>query len=98
MSLGHDAAVAETAAALEAAGHPIVRLTLGDAYDIAGEFFRWEVATAAAGIVLGLNPFDEPNVAQAKEATNAALARFFETGQLPEWPANSADDLARVLS
>jgi RpiB/LacA/LacB family sugar-phosphate isomerase len=97
MSLGRDATLDATAGALEAAGHPVVRLTLDDAYDIGGEFFRWEVATAAAGVILGLNPFDEPNVAQAKEATNTALARFLETGRLPEWPADSPDDLARVL-
>jgi transaldolase/glucose-6-phosphate isomerase len=67
-------------------------------YDIAAELFRWEVATTAAGVILGLNPFDEPNVAQAKEATNTALARFLETGRLPEWPAEGAGDLARVLA
>ena len=74
-----------------AAGHPVVRLALEDPYDVGAEFFRWEVATAAAGIVLGLNPFDEPNVAQAKDATNSALARFLETGRLPEWPTDSVE-------
>ena len=98
MSLGRDAALDATATALEAAGHPVLRLTLDDVYDIGAEFFRWEVATAAAGVILGVNPFDEPNVAQAKEATNTALARFLETGRLPEWPAERADDLARVLA
>jgi glucose-6-phosphate isomerase len=96
--LGHDSSLDATAAALESAGHPVLRLTLGDAYDIGAEFFRWEVATSAVGIVLGLNPFDEPNVAQAKEATNAALATFHATGRLPAAPADRADDLARVLS
>jgi RpiB/LacA/LacB family sugar-phosphate isomerase len=98
MSLGADSALDAAASALEGAGHPVVRLTLGDAYDVGAEYFRWEVATAAAGIVLGLNPFDEPNVAQAKEATNAALAKYLETGRLPEWPTDTADDLARVVN
>ena len=97
MSLGRDAALDATAAALEGAGHPVVRLALEDPYDIAAEFFRWEVATAAVGAILGLNPFDEPNVAQAKEATNTALARFLESGRLPEWPAEGAEDLARAI-
>jgi RpiB/LacA/LacB family sugar-phosphate isomerase len=98
LGLGGDGRLATTSAALAAAGHPVVRLTLDDPYDVAAEFFRWEVATAAAGIVLGLNPFDEPNVAQAKEATTSALVRFFETGRLPEWPTNTVDELARVLT
>jgi RpiB/LacA/LacB family sugar-phosphate isomerase len=98
MRLGHDAALDATTSALEAAGHPVVQLALDEIHDIGAEFFRWEVATAAAGVILGLNPFDEPNVAQAKEATNTALARFLETGRLPEWPAQSVQDLARVLA
>jgi RpiB/LacA/LacB family sugar-phosphate isomerase len=97
MSLGRDAALDATASALQAAGHPVVRLTLDDGYDVGAEFFRWEVATATAGIVLALNPFDEPNVAQAKDATNSALARCLETGRLPEWPMDGVDDVGRVL-
>jgi glucose-6-phosphate isomerase/transaldolase/glucose-6-phosphate isomerase len=98
MSLGHDRALEATAVSLAAAGHPVVRLAVDDPSDVGAEFFRWEVATAAAGIVLGLNPFDEPNVAQAKDATNHALARFLETGRLPEWPTDSVEELARVLT
>src|SRR2546426_5626011 len=54
-------------------------------------------STAAAGALLEVNPSDEPNVAQAKEATQTALATFKERGRLPEWPADSADDVAHVL-
>jgi hypothetical protein len=97
MALGGDAALESSAAALASAAHPIVRLALQDPYDLGAEFFRWEMATAAAGIVLGLNPFDEPNVAQAKDATAGALARFLETGRLPEWPTDGVDDLARAV-
>ena len=52
-----------------------MRLSLADRDDLGGEFFRWEMATAVAAIVLGVNPFDEPNVAQAKDATNGSTAQ-----------------------
>jgi hypothetical protein len=84
--------------ALERAGHPVARLSLADRYALGGEFFRWEMATAAAGILLEVNPFDEPNVAQAKDATQAALATFRDTGQLPSWPVDGIDDLAATLA
>jgi len=97
VSLGGDAEVERAVAPLEGAGHPVVRLRLADPYDIGAEFFRWEMATAAAGVLLEINPFDEPNVAQAKDATQAALATFKDRGRLPDWPADTADDLAREL-
>jgi RpiB/LacA/LacB family sugar-phosphate isomerase len=83
---------------LERAGHPVVRLTLADRFDVGAEFFRWEFATATAGAVLGINPFDEPNVAQAKDATQAALASFKDSGALPEWPIDRVEDVARALA
>jgi hypothetical protein len=55
------------------AGHPVVRMRLRDRYALAGEFFRWEVATAIAGACLGVNPFDQPNVQEAKDRTGALL-------------------------
>jgi glucose-6-phosphate isomerase len=61
-------------AALEAAGHPVIRIALDDPIDLAGEFVRWEVATAIAGVILGIDPFDQPNVEEAKEHTRRALA------------------------
>ncbi len=60
-------------AALEAAGQPIVRIALASPYQLGAEFFRWEFATAIAGHVIGINPFDQPNVQQAKDATDAVL-------------------------
>lgn len=65
----------ELLAQLGAAGHPIIRITLADPIDLGGEFVRWEVATAIAGAVLGIDPFDQPNVEEAKERTRALLAR-----------------------
>ncbi|HVL50096.1 MAG TPA: bifunctional transaldolase/phosoglucose isomerase [Actinomycetota bacterium] len=59
--------------ALAAAGHPVVKIDYTRPTDLGGEFFRWEFAVAVAGYILGINPFDQPNVAQAKEATKAIL-------------------------
>jgi len=61
--------------ALEADGHPIVRIDVADPIDLGAEMFRWEVATAIAGAVLGIDPFDQPNVEEAKELTRKLLAR-----------------------
>jgi transaldolase/glucose-6-phosphate isomerase len=69
--------------ALEAAGHPVVRIVLDEKEDLGGEFFRWEMATAAAGAVLGINPFDQPNVEAAKSKARELLSAFGETGSLP---------------
>ena len=69
--------------ALEAAGHPVVRFALDEKEDLGGEFFRWEMATAAAGAVLGINPFDQPNVEAAKSKARELLKAFGEKGSLP---------------
>jgi transaldolase/glucose-6-phosphate isomerase len=61
--------------ALEAAGHPVIRIRVPDPIDLGAEFIRWEVATAIAGAVLGIDPFDQPNVEEAKERTRALLER-----------------------
>jgi glucose-6-phosphate isomerase len=60
---------------LAAAGHPLIRIDLADPIDVAAEFVRWEVATAIAGVVLGIDPFDQPNVEEAKQLTRDVLAR-----------------------
>ena len=69
-------------AALEAAGHPVLRLPLDDAYDVGGEFFRWEVATAVIAHGLGVSAFDEPNVSESKENTQAVLDSLQKEGKL----------------
>ena len=83
--------------ALEIAGHPLLRLTTR-IDDLGSEFFRWEFATAVAGAVLGINPFDEPNVAEAKEKTKSLLAAYAATGQLPQPRAAAENDAAAVFS
>lgn len=69
---------------LEAAGHPVVRFELADPYDLGKEFFRWEVATAAAGALLGINPFDQPSVQESKDNTSRLLAQHRAQGQFAE--------------
>ena len=64
------------AGVLEAAGHPVIRIELTDPVDLGGEFVRWEVATAIAGAVLGIDPFDQPNVEEAKELTRHLTAHL----------------------
>ncbi|HET7169378.1 MAG TPA: hypothetical protein VFI69_09250 [Candidatus Limnocylindrales bacterium] len=71
---GTDGGRAALADALEAAGHPVIRIALADPIDLGGEFVRWEVATAIAGAVLGIDPFDQPNVEEAKQLTRDLLA------------------------
>src|SRR4029077_2736005 len=69
--------------ALSRGGQPIVVTRLKDAYDLGGEFMRWEIATAAAGWVLGIDPFDQPNVQESKDNTVRLLGEHQSTGQLP---------------
>jgi transaldolase/glucose-6-phosphate isomerase len=68
---------------LERAGHPVVRISIADIYDLGGEIFRWEFATAVAGSILGINPFDQPDVEASKIATRKLTAEYEETGSLP---------------
>lgn len=72
---------------LERAGQPVVRISLTDPYDLGGEFFRWEIATAVSGSILGINPFNQPDVEAGKAAARALTARYEQTGLLtPETP------------
>jgi glucose-6-phosphate isomerase len=77
--------------ALEAAGHPVVYRALANLYDLGAEFFLWEMATAFAGWRLGINPFDQPNVQESKDATKALLEKYKQAGKLPEQPALTSD-------
>jgi glucose-6-phosphate isomerase len=74
-----DAAVA----ALEAAGHPVVRIEIDSLYELFGQFFTWEVATAVAGAVMGVNPFDQPDVESAKIVARELTTAYEQTGKLP---------------
>jgi transaldolase/glucose-6-phosphate isomerase len=70
-------------AALEAAGHPVVRIAMADVYDLGAEFFRWEIATAVAGSIIGINAFNQPDVEASKIATRNLTSEYEKTGSLP---------------
>ncbi|WP_345221213.1 hypothetical protein [Hymenobacter koreensis] len=74
-------------AALQQAGHPVIQILMNDPLDLGQEFFRWEVATAVASAVFGINPFDQPNVQAAKTATDSLMKVVQEQGQLPQGEA-----------
>jgi transaldolase/glucose-6-phosphate isomerase len=69
--------------ALERAGQPVVRIAVDETYDLGEEFFRWELATAVAGSIIGVHPFDQPDVEAAKTATRKLLSEYEQTGKLP---------------
>ena len=68
---------------IESSGQPVVRLDLRDRYDLGAEFFRWEFATAGAGAVLGVHPFNQPDVEQSKALTTQALQEYQTSGAMP---------------
>jgi transaldolase/glucose-6-phosphate isomerase len=80
---GIDADQEAKVAALEKAGQPVVRITITDTYDLGQEFFRWEIATAVAGSIIGINPFDQPDVEASKVATRALTSEYEKNGSLP---------------
>jgi transaldolase/glucose-6-phosphate isomerase len=84
--------------ALKDAGRPVAQLNLRDLYDLCGEFFRWEMATAIAGMRLGINPFDQPNVEAAKVLAREMVATYQKAGKLPELTPNFEKDGIRVFS
>jgi len=69
--------------ALEAAGHPVVRIAMDDRYDLGQEFFRWEIATAVAGSIIGINAFNQPDVEASKIETRKLTTEYEKTGALP---------------
>lgn len=81
-------------AALEAAGQLVVSIKIGDVYDLGQEFFRWEIATAVAGSIIGINPFDQPDVEASKIATRKLTDEYEQSGSLPaETPFFEADGI-----
>lgn len=77
---------------LQDAGHPIIRVTLKDLYDVGGQFFLWEMATAVAGYRLSINPFDQPNVESAKVLARQMIEAYQKEGKLPELEATLESD------
>jgi transaldolase / glucose-6-phosphate isomerase len=77
---GEDAAITK----LREAGHPVIQITLRDEYDLGGQFVMWEFATAVAGHLLDVQPFDQPNVESAKIGARAMVDAYLQTGKLPQ--------------
>jgi glucose-6-phosphate isomerase len=97
ISTERDAPDSDRLDALEKAGHPVLRLSTR-VDGLGSEFFQWEFATAVAGAVLGINPFDEPNVSEAKAKTKALLETFAREGALPKTRARASSDGVAVSS
>jgi hypothetical protein len=96
LRIGDDAAFDRSIDALRQAGNPVVAFDLEDKYDLAAEFFRWEFATAVAGAHLRIDPFDEPNVKESKDNTQAVLQQYEASGALPDEQAAIVDGALRV--
>jgi glucose-6-phosphate isomerase len=69
--------------ALEQAGHAVLRISMADIYDLGAEFFRWEIATAVAGSIIGINAFNQPDVEASKIVTKSLTSEYEKTGSLP---------------
>ncbi len=94
LGYGFDATHDRAMEALAEAGQPVVRIDVATYDDLAGEFFRWEIATAVAGSILGINPFDQPDVEASKVATRTLTDAAERDGRLPaETPFAEADGL-----
>ena len=94
---GDDNSVLDTAVErIRASGHPLLTLEMRDKYDLGAEFFRWEFATAVAGTILGINPFDQPDVMRAKDATERVLQEFQKSGGFQH--LESVGSLGKLLS
>ena len=95
LTSGLDAAQESAVAALESAGHPVVRIDIADLRNIGQEFYRWQIATAVAGSLLGINPFNQPDVEDAKIAARSLMEAYEKEGSLPsETPIYSAESVA----
>lgn len=91
-------ALDSTAAALKAAGHPVIVIDLEGPYAIAQEFMRFEIATATIGAILDINPFDQPNVQEAKDITKKLLGEIAKDGKLPQEEPSLTDGDFKVYS
>jgi transaldolase/glucose-6-phosphate isomerase len=98
LATGADPSQDRAVDALERAGQPVVRVTLRDRYDLAAQFYQWEFATAVAGSVLGIHPFDQPDVEAAKVEARRLMAEVEREGRLPaETPLTPGPALTAAL-
>ena len=80
---GADPKLDAAVSALEKAGHPVVHISVADKYDLGEEFYRWEIATAVAGSIIGINPFNQPDVEASKIETRKLTDQYEKEGKLP---------------
>ena len=92
-----DAATEKRLDELAAAGHPVIRLQMTDALDIGEQFFTWEIATAAAGSIIGIDAFDQPNVQESKDNTKRLLAEYAQNGKFSEPAAKLTTTDAAII-
>ena len=85
-------------ASLSKSGHPVMQIKLKDLYDLGGEFFQWEIATAIAGWSIKINPFDQPNVEFAKKSARKMIVEYQESGQLPALTPTLSEDSITVYA
>ena len=83
LETGADADQDAKVAAIEKAGHPVVRIAMANIYDLGAEFFRWEIATGVAGAIIGINAFNQPDVEASKIATRSLTSEYEKNGSLP---------------
>jgi len=83
---------------LELAGHPVVRIRMSDIYGLGQELFRWEIATAVIGAVIGVNPFDQPDVEASKIETRKLTAAYESGGRFPEETRVAGDDVLSLYT
>jgi len=96
LKLKSDSTFDKKVEALKSTGFPVIEFDWDDIYELAGEFFRWEFATAVAGYVLGVQPFDQPNVESAKIAARNMMKQYSEKGELPSLEPSLIEDGIKV--
>jgi transaldolase/glucose-6-phosphate isomerase len=92
-----DGRLRERVRALKEAGHPLVDVRLRDRYDLSGEMFRWEMAIAAAGAVMGIHPFNQPDVELAKKLAREAMQEGGGDADVDTLRVDRLDDLKRSV-
>jgi transaldolase / glucose-6-phosphate isomerase len=93
-----DVAIETKVVALEKAGHPVVRISMADIYDMGAEFYRWEMATAVAGSIIGINAFNQPDVEASKAVTRELTSAYEKTGSLPAEKPVLEDDGIKLFT
>ena len=93
-----DPELARSVMQLELAGHPVIRITLAEIYDLGQELFRWEIATAVIGAIIGVNPFDQPDVEASKIETRKLTEAYESGGSFPEETRVAGDGVLSIYS